>query len=142
MSAAPLYLVRVGRHDCFDRLVFDVNGPAPVGFGVRYVPVVLADASGKPVPVAGGAALQVVVRAPALGLDSQGHMPGRVLATSGQYFYTARQLAGWRSLRAVRYAGSFEGLTTIAVGVRAALPFRVQMVHDRGYVHVIVDIAH
>src|SRR5664279_139829 len=76
MSQAPLYLTRVGQHACYDRVVFDINGPQAVGFAARYVPVVLADASGKPVRVAGRAALQVVVRAPIFGTDSQGHQPG------------------------------------------------------------------
>jgi hypothetical protein len=76
LSPAPLYLVRVGQHPCYDRLVFDVNGPEAVGYTARYVPVVQADGSGKPVPVAGGAALEVVVAAPMLGTDSQGHQPG------------------------------------------------------------------
>ena len=73
MSTAPLYLVRVGLHPCYDRVVFDVNGPDAVGYAVRYVPLVQADGSGKPVPVAGNAALEVVVRAPILGTGSQGH---------------------------------------------------------------------
>src|SRR5688572_5780038 len=38
MSTGALYLVRVGRHDCYDRVVFDINGPADVGYVVHYVP--------------------------------------------------------------------------------------------------------
>src|SRR5262245_10205359 len=38
-TADPLYLVRVGQHDCFDRVVLDVNGQADVGYLVKYVPV-------------------------------------------------------------------------------------------------------
>ncbi|WP_449657968.1 AMIN-like domain-containing (lipo)protein [Amycolatopsis eburnea] len=37
MSRDARYLVRAGRPTCFDRVVFDVNGPAPAGFAVRYV---------------------------------------------------------------------------------------------------------
>jgi hypothetical protein len=53
------------------------------------------------------------------------------------------QLAGWSSLREVRYAGSFEGQTTIAVGVRARFPFRAFTVLDRGgnYRSLVLDIA-
>jgi hypothetical protein len=142
MSAAPLYLVRVGRHPCYDRVVFDVNGPQAVGYTARYVPVVQADGSGKPVPVAGGAALEVVVRAPMLGIDGQGHQPGSRVPAVGEDLVARSRVAGWSSLRQVAYAGSFEGQTTTAIGVRARLPFRVFVTGDQGYRHIVVDIAH
>jgi hypothetical protein len=142
MSSAPLYLVRVGQHPCYDRVVFDVNGPEAVGYAARYVPVVQADGSGKPVPVAAGAALEVVVRAPILGTDSQGHQPGSRVPAVGENLVAPSRLAGWSSLRQVAYAGSFEGQTTTAIGVRAQLPFRVFATGDRGYRHIVVDIAH
>jgi len=142
LSPAPLYLVRVGQHPCYDRVVFDVNGPEPVGYAARYVPVVQADGSGKPVPVAGGAALEVVVRAPILGTDSQGHQPGSRVPAVGEDLVAASRMAGWTSLRQVSYAGSFEGQTTTAIGVRARLPFRVFVTGDPGYRHIVVDIAH
>lgn len=143
MSPDALYLVRAGRHACFDRVVLDVNGPAGVGYLVRYVPVVTTDGSGAPVPVAGGAALEVVVRAPAQGFDNGGHQPGRTLAST-DYFYTPGQLAGWRSLRAVRFAGFFEGQCTLAVGVREKLPFRVFTTLDANSQirRLVIDIAH
>jgi len=142
-STAPLYLIRVGQHGCYDRVVFDVNAPDAVGYHVQYVDVVRDDGSGTPRPVAGGAALEVVIRAPAQGFDSQGHQPGRFLATPGQVFYSPAQLAGWRSLREVRYANSFEGQTTVAVGVRARVPFRVfTLLNARDHVmRVVLDIA-
>jgi hypothetical protein len=141
-SEAALYLVRVGQHDCYDRVVFDVNGPAAVGYSVRYVDVVREDGSGTQRPVAGAAALEVVVHAPALGLDNHGYV-GKSLAKPGEDLYTAAQLAGWRSLKQVRYAGSFEGQTTIAVGVRARLPFRVFTLPDTRsqIVRVVLDVA-
>ena len=106
------------------------------------VDLVGEDGSGRPVPVAGAAALQVVINAPALGQDSHGYV-GKVLAEPRADFYTPAQLAGWSSLREVRYAGSFEGQTTIAVGVRARVPFRVFTVLDRGghYRSVVLDVA-
>jgi hypothetical protein len=143
-SGAPLYLVRAGRHDCYDRVMFDVNAPDAVGYHVQYVSMVRSDGAGTPVPVAGGAALEVVVHAPALGADNQGHQPGAVLARPGQSFYSAAQLAGWRTLRQVRYAGTFEGQTTIAVGVRTRVPFRVfTLLNARDQVmRVVLDVAH
>ncbi|GAB3147714.1 hypothetical protein GCM10027258_41520 [Amycolatopsis stemonae] len=141
MSRDALYLVRAGRHACFDRVVFDVNGPAAAGYAVRYVTVVTSDPKGGPLPVPGGAALEIVVRAPALGTDESGHQPGRVLAAVGD---TLVSTPGWPSLKAVRFAGSFEGLSTFAAGVRAKLPFRVftQLGPQDQVRRVVVDIAH
>ena len=141
-SSAPVYLVRAGQHECSDRVVFHLNGPDPVGYSVRYVALVTEDGSGRPVPVAGAAALQVVINAPALGQDSHGYV-GKVLAQPRADFYTPTQLAGWSSLREVRYAGSFEGQTTIAVGVRGRVPFRVFTVLDSSgdYRSVVLDLA-
>jgi hypothetical protein len=144
MSPFALYNSRIGRHPCYDRVVFDINGPGPVGYDIRYVPVVTADGSGRPLPVAGGAALQVVVRAPAQGSqgDSSGHQPGVVFAPSGARLHGPGGLENWGCLREVRSAGSFEGQTTFAVGVRRQLPFRLDTWTDSSQTsHVTVDIA-
>jgi hypothetical protein len=142
MSTSALYLTRVGRHACYDRVVFDINGPQSVSFVARYVPVVLADGSGQRVPVPGRAALQVIVRAPILGADSQGHQPWRTVPRVAQDLVAPSAVSGWTSLRAVKFAGSFEGQTTLAVGVRERRPFRVWVRSEQGYQHVVLDIAH
>lgn len=142
MAPEALYLVRAGRHGCFDRLVFDINGPEEAGYAVHYADVVTADGSGEPIPVAGGAALEIVVRAPALGYDISGHAPGGLLAIVGERLYPASQLRGWTALREVRFASSFEGQSTFAAGVREQLPFRLFTVQDDSYRRVVVDIAH
>jgi hypothetical protein len=142
MSRAALYLVRVGRDACYDRVVFDLNGSDPVGYLVTYVPAATADPSGKTLHVAGRAVLQVVVRAPILGTDQQGHQPWRTPPSPGQDLITPGSIAGWTSLRAVVFAGSFEGQTTIAVGVSHRLPFRVLVTADAHYRHLIIDILH
>ena len=103
---------------------------------------VTADPSAEPVPTAGTAALQVVVRAPAVGYGTSGHQPWRVPDQVNDPYYTAEQLQGWGSLREVRFAGSFEGITTVAVGVEAELPFRVGSYEQDGISHVYLDIAH
>jgi hypothetical protein len=140
MSPAALYLVRAGRHACYDRVVFDVNGPYPVGFVARYVPVVTSDPRGEAVPVAGNAALEVVVRAPMR--DAEGHQPLRPEPDIGDALVAPETLHGWDSLRAVTFAGSFEGQSTVAVGVGEERPFRVWVIGDESYRHVILDIAH
>lgn len=129
----PVHQVRAGRHACYDRVVFDLRGQAGTGFDVRYVDQVHAEGSGKPVPVAGNAALQVTVRSPA-----------RSLAGVGEHFFAERYLADWGALRSVRFAGSFEGQSTFALGARATLPMRAFSLVDqqRDVRQVVVDIAH
>jgi hypothetical protein len=42
----------------------------------------------------------------------------------------------------VTFAGSFEGQSTIAVGVGEERPFRVWVIGDESYRRMILDIAH
>src|SRR5690606_34232437 len=48
--------VRAGQHECFDRMVIDINGKVR-GFDVRYVSSVKRDGSGAVVPLRGAADL-------------------------------------------------------------------------------------
>src|SRR3712207_4189767 len=58
LSPAPLLTVETGRHECWDRVVFEFNGAAQ-GYSVRYATQVLTDGEGVDlVPfTAGGAHL-------------------------------------------------------------------------------------
>jgi hypothetical protein len=138
-TGAELYGVRSGRHDCYDRVVFDVNGADTVGYHVRYVDRVRADGSGEPVPVAGDAVLEVMVHAPDFTSASSGHQPWRDPWQVGETLLDPR---GWQALDAVTFAGGFEGQTTFAVGVDARVPFRVHTLPDGAVTHVVLDIAH
>jgi hypothetical protein len=133
--------VRSGRHACFDRLVIDVGGQ-DVSFGsydVRYVPLVYTDGKGDPVPVRGAADLQIIVRAPAY--DSE-YRPTFTPANPREVV----NVAGYTTFRQVAWAGSFEGQSTLALGVRARLPFRVftldgtPMSDDTP--RLVIDVAH
>ena len=133
--------VRAGRHACFDRLVIDVGGQdvAFNSYDVRYVTQVYSEGKGDAVPVRGAADLQVVVRAPAY--DGNGD------AT----FDPANDrevvnVVGYSTFRQVAWAGTFEGQTTMALGVRARLPFRVFTLKgtpasDHTPV-LVIDVAH
>jgi hypothetical protein len=131
----PLVDVRAGRHTCYDRLVLEFRGPVN-GYNIRYVKQVYQEGSGKPVPLAGRAKLQVTVVAPAY--DS-----------NGKPTYTPKDPAhvvdvtGFQSFRQVAWAGSFEGYTTLGVGMRRGLPFRILLLAGPGgHSRIVVDVAH
>ena len=137
VEAAPnLTGVRAGRHDCYDRLVLDLRGGSSAGFHVSYVDAVYTDASGALVPLRGGARLQIVVHASSYDVN-------------GQRTYTPANpselanVAGYQTFRQVAYAGSFEGQTTLGLGVRARLPVRAFVLAGPGDgSRLVVDVAH
>lgn len=135
MIQSPITNVRTGRHACFDRLVVDLRGRAP-GYDVRYVTTVRQDGSGFAVPLRGGAKLQIIVRAPAYNSAGQStYNPANRRELSN--------VSGYSTFRQVAYAGSFEGQTTIGLGVRARLPFRVFTLAGPGTSsRLVVDVAH
>jgi len=137
MSQASVHDVRAGRHACFDRLVIDLRGKVGRSYDVRYVRTVTEDGSGRLVPLRGGAFLQLVVRAPAY--DS---WTGRATFAPPNRREVAN-VTGFQTMRQVAWGGSFEGHTTLGVGVRARLPFRVTILDGPGRdSRVVLDVAH
>ena len=140
-DAEMLNDVRAGRHACFDRLVFDLGGQDVSfdSYDVRYVSQVHEDGSGRAVPVRGAADLQIVLRAPAY--DRYGNA-NFVPADRREVV----NVTGYDTFRQVAWAGSFEGHTTIALGVRARLPFRVFSLdgvpHSGDTPRLVIDVAH
>ncbi|USQ76681.1 AMIN-like domain-containing (lipo)protein [Ornithinimicrobium cryptoxanthini] len=129
--------VRAGRHACFDRMVIDVDEvPASLTYDVRYVDVLRAPGSGAKIALDGGAALQIVLRAPAY--DDAGnatYTPSNSKRLVG--------VSGWSTFRQVAMAGSFEGQTTFGLGVRARLPYRVLVLDGPGDgARLVVDVGH
>jgi hypothetical protein len=131
--------VRSGSHACFDRLVIDLRGPArPVSYDVRYVSAVVAD-QGVPLSLRGGADIKITLGAPAY--DEQGNATYVPASRTD-----AVSVSGYPTFRQVRWAGSFEGKSTIGLGVRARLPFRTFTLlgssGDDGAVRLVIDVAH
>jgi hypothetical protein len=123
--------VRAGRHACFDRIVLDGADWARVS----YVATVHHDASGRLVPLSGGARLQILTTRSD---DVNGAATYRPVDPAHLVDVT-----GWQTLRQVAFAGSFEGQTTLGVGVRARLPFRVFVLTAPGHSpRVVIDVAH
>jgi hypothetical protein len=136
LSQAPLLETRTGQDTCWDRVVFEFNGPV-TGYDVRYREV-YTEGQGLPMNpyTAGGAVLGVQLYAPAYQENGATTYPGR----PGDH--VARVL-GYQTLRDMMYGGSFEGYTTFAVGVRAQLPFRVFVLAGPGsHSRIVLDVLH
>jgi hypothetical protein len=129
----PLTNIRTGQNTCYDRMIFDMAS-SNVGYTVRYVSNVYAEGSGILIPLNGGAKLQVTVNAPSYDINTGvPTYPGVVGST-----LPSVNVANYKTFRDAKYAGSFEGYTTVGLGVRARLPFRVLQLSNR----VVVDVAH
>jgi hypothetical protein len=139
-TTASITDVRSGRHACFDRLVIDLSGTdRRSGYVVKYVSNVRAQGSGAVVPLRGGAKLSITVHAPAYN-------------STGRPTYTPVKptelvnTRGYATFRQASWGGSFEGQTTIGLGVRARLPFRVFTLAgapNGGHgSRLVIDVAH
>ena len=113
VGSPKLVGLRAGRHAGYDRVVFQLDGPIPSYYSVRYVPVVRLDGSGEPLRLRGAAFLEVVIRAPT---HDEHYRP--VLTPT-------RLRPDFPTLREVSAPGSFEGQTTAGIGVAYRAPFRV-----------------
>ncbi|PMR57541.1 hypothetical protein C1A38_29335 [Verrucosispora sp. ts21] len=136
LSDAPLTEVRTGRHDCYDRVVFEFDGTVTgysIGYGETYT-----EGEGLALSpyTAGGALLRVSLRAPAYDDEHLATVPYRV----GDH---VANVLRYQTLRDVVFGGSFEGYSTFAVGVRARLPFRVLVLAGPGtHSRIVLDVAH
>ena len=126
----PVKAVRAGQHGCFDRLVIDMGtGPKP-SFDARYVRHIIAQGSGRVLRVRGHARILINVRGPA-----GRHFPANAV--------NLVNVAGFTTFRQVRGAGSFERITSIGLGVRAKLPFRVfELGSSADGWRIVIDVAH
>lgn len=130
-GAVPTHVtdLRSGRHTCYDRVVWDLAAGSPT-VEVEYVKQVVADGSGQPVALRGGAYLHVVL---------QGTEPPSWSRNRNELVPTT----GYQTLRQVAWANAFEGYDSYGVGVRARLPYRVFVLQGPGTgSRVVLDIAH
>ena len=122
--------IRIGRHDGFDRVVFEVDGGGTPGWDVRYVDDPASQGSGDPIDVDGAAALQVVLTGIGLPDDTgveewSGPNPLSVGATE--------------TVTEVAWDATFEGQSVAFVGTTAETPFRVYLLENP--VRVVVGLA-
>ena len=134
MATGPVAGVRSGRHACYDRLVVDLGSKAP-GYTVEYVKNVYTDGEGALVPLRGGAKLAILVNAPAY---TQSGSPSYVPKNRKEVV----NVTGYTTFRQVAWAESFEGYTSMGLGVRARLPFRAFTINDGTTSRLVIDVAH
>jgi len=117
-------------------MVVDLRGKG-AGYTVRYVSQVLSQGQGAVIPLRGGAKLGVVIKAPTYNINT---------GTSTYSPANIRELVnvtGFSTLRQIASGGSFEGYTTIGLGVRARLPMRAFILDGPGTgSRVVIDVAH
>lgn len=133
-GVALLAAVRLGRHEGFDRVVFEFRrGPAP-GYRVRFVrPPITEDASGLPVAVDGDAFLFVRME-PASGFDLRGE---------GEQIYPGPfRIDGDRAnlevVEEVVRTGDFEAVLGWVAGLEERAPFRAFAL--TGPPRIVVDV--
>jgi hypothetical protein len=113
--------MRVGRHDCFERFVFQTTGTGETpGWSVGYQDPMTADGSGEPVDLRGAADLAVTV-----GVWTVSDFEGRPEEWPPFEGPDDIVTTGYVALREARNLYAFEGVTQIGLGLDRQRPFRV-----------------
>jgi hypothetical protein len=123
--------LRIGRHDGYDRVVYEFGGEGTPGYRVGYVESAVQDGSGNPIEVPGESLLQVSITGTSYPFDS------------GVEAYAGTNPLAEPSAEVVNavYLGAvYEGVTQSVIGVRDPEPaFRVSTLSNPP--RLVVDIA-
>jgi hypothetical protein len=123
--------VRIGRHDGFDRVVYEMGGTGTPGWTVQYVDEAVQDGSGDVIELAGDGTLQVLISGSAYPMDSGAEPFESEGPVTGAGTVNVTEARGW---------SVFEGITDAFVGLETAgHPFRVYLLESP--VRVVVDVA-
>ena len=129
---ALLVDVRTGRHDGYERVVFEFLGDRVPGYAVQYVdPPFTADPSDLPVAIDGDAFLRVRM-AWASGYDLTGDL-GQVYTGPDRIDVNAPVV------QELVLLGDFEAVLSWVIGVDAEHPFRVTVLDEPA--RIVIDIA-
>lgn len=123
--------VRLGAHDGFDRIVFEVAGEGQAGWRVAYSDQPQAQGSGFPVAVPGAAALEITLTNMAL----PGDAPDGVEPWAGE---DPRTPPGAAVLDTLVEDTLFEGQYTFFAGLDARRPFAVGLLGSPQ--RIVVDV--
>jgi hypothetical protein len=131
-STALLRAIRVGRHEGYDRVVFEFRGNVLPGYDVRYIArPVRQDASGRVVAVKGAYVLRVRM-SPASDADQSKPDAPRT------YTGPVRISPSMPEVAQLVRTGGFEGVLTWVVGVRDRTDFRVMTLHNPA--RIVIDL--
>lgn len=120
--------IRVGHHDGFDRIVFDIAGPGTPGWLIRYEEEPAAPGSGFPIEYEGNVALTVRLN----GLLMPFELGDDVEEAIG-YFPGAGNVTG------VEAIGVFEGQGQYVIGLDQERPYSVQVLQEP--TRLVIDIV-
>ena len=112
--------IRVGRHDGFDRVVFETDGTGTPGWRVEYVDAARSQGSGADIALDGDAVLQVTLTGVGYPFDTGVE----------EYSGPDRIAAGTGAVTEVVWDSTFEGTSVAFVGVDEETPFRVRLMED------------
>jgi hypothetical protein len=122
--------VRLGRHEVYERLVFEFLPGSRPGYRVRYIrPPIVEDASGLVVEVDGAAFLSIRME-PASGFDLAGEL--------GEVYTGPTRIAGTGTIVEVVRTGDFEAVLNWVAGLEQRSPFRVLSL--AGPPRIVVDV--
>jgi hypothetical protein len=121
LSALTGESMRVGRHDCFERFVFQMTGTGEApGWSVGYQDPMTAAGSGEPVALRGAADLAVTV-----GVWTVSDFEGRPEEWPPFEGPDDIVTSGYLALQEARNLYAFEGVTQIGLGLDRQRPFRI-----------------
>ena len=127
LAATPLLKkIRGASHVGYDRVVFEFDGPVPADFDVSFVPAIIGDPSGLPVPVIGQALLGVTFSL-ANGHDEDGNV-----------FTDAITTLGLKNVIQVVRSGDFEAVLSFGIGLAKQTQFSVFTLTNPS--RVVIDI--
>jgi hypothetical protein len=131
-QTAHLAAVRLAPRDGYDRLVFEFTDLVP-GYQIGYRPLPMqADASGAEIPVPGAS---TAVRITLTSATASGWSTGE-----RTYFGPSTIAADTTVVTEAKAAGDFEAVLTWVAGLRARVPFRVEVLD--GPPRLVVDFQH
>lgn len=130
---APMIGISGANEGCYDSLTLDLDPAAgSPGYIIGYVFDVTAQGSGEAIPLAGGAAIQVIIDSATHDEDFASTLPAAVDLEN------MVDVADFGVVRQVGFGGSFEGMTTIGIGVESEQPFIVEVTSQQ----LTIKIAH
>lgn len=121
--------VDVSTADGYDQVVFQIGGAGTAGWLVEYVDEPRQQGSGRPVELAGDAALHVFIRHTGYPQD-----------TGIDAYERPERIDGTEVIREVVYTSIYEGDTEFFVGVDEQRPFRVFRLDDPA--RVVLHVRH